>query len=173
MSDRKKIYGKLLIGLTTGQLVLPLVIFLTVMAVKYSQWREIRSNEETKHYETIVISNSEGKDYKAGDELRLNGALYDIKSVSRSGKGYIITALADKLETKLDRVNTNIFGSSERSDEPKVKVLPFVFLYHEAFVNWMPLFKGGQLEHTLYSSPYLPYHPGSVLKPPPQAVLAV
>jgi hypothetical protein len=138
VSRRKKTYISLVLGIVSLQLLLPAIIFFSVLTVKQLQQNELADNSGTVRYEQIIINKVDaGEELKKGGEITYHGVLYDIKDIRSAEGQYIITALADTTETELLALNAKIVDQADGKDVKVKKVIPFFFTYHEQHKTWV------------------------------------
>jgi hypothetical protein len=111
---------------------------LAIIAVRHIQQTEIAAADKNPgRFEQIKLPAAEAThEYKAGDEISYKGEMYDISEVTLVNGDYIITALPDTTENKLQQLTAGLSGESTTATGNELRVLPFFLLYYEAPVSW-------------------------------------
>jgi len=153
------------------QALMPLVVFISIQAVKISQENYIRTNfSETSLFEKWTLTETEyqGLERRNEKEILLNHVLYDVHSVKKENGKYLLLVLSDEKEKKLEEAAESAANNQGKENTGAFSMLfAFMFyestlLFHFSSINDIPDHMNEQKEFT--SRPYL-----KVPTPPPDA----
>jgi hypothetical protein len=114
--------------LVASPLVFSIFLQLQTIAVR----REMKQNLKKLEREQLVtlhLKPSEINWYKAGKELEIGNELFDVKTITSTDDGYIVTGLFDKKEKKLKKGLERL--ASKNQKQKTEKLLSFLqLIYH-------------------------------------------
>ncbi len=159
-----------MLGIVSLQLLLPVILLLSVVVVKQVQKTELASCKAgDSHLGLITIADTQAeRDYKAGEEIMYDGLLYDIGEVHHDNGVYALTVLADSSETKLAKINSQLMGQHETTNNEEIKILPFFFLYHEQPTAWEQQVITYRQVFSNYIQQSFTDHSPDIIAPPPR-----
>lgn len=116
---------RVLLGLVGMQILLPVVLSLTIMAIKGFQRRAIDGHNKASAMFVRFQLSDIAASISADREFCHNGMMFDIKSIEVENGKYVVYALPDEKENSLLKTK------DQRGERVAGKVLPFVFLFHQ------------------------------------------
>jgi hypothetical protein len=148
-----------------------LLLFYEVEQV-YARWEMAEAMEEASlPQEQITLTAGEYNKCKIGDdELRLNGKMYDIRSVKKVDGKVIVTAVCDEYEGRvLDRISRVLMGHDDGGKaipSPLLELLSFVYLVPASYTIPFHFFES--TEAFSYVNVTVLSRQGAILVPPPK-----
>ena len=161
-----------MLGIFSLQIVLPFILSASLLFVTLWQRNLISQHRNNSNFFQQIRIPQNDKDiaFLNQDEFSYKGVLYDINSIKKENGDYVILAIADKSETKIQKTVVNQNESNEKQNTTTVKSFPFLFLFFEQTRQSMVYARYFQ-EHT--TTPYLYYLSADytqIVVPPPQGI---
>jgi hypothetical protein len=98
--------ARALLSIFLAQALAPLAIFISIQVIKHNQERYIEEHFlQANLFETIILDEAEYETLRSRNEkeMIIRGTLYDIHSVRKEKRSYVILAISDEQEKQLEK----------------------------------------------------------------------
>lgn len=121
--------------------LLPLLMVAELIGVQiqkknFKQQLILHSPALYKFQETLFISNDNYSNQHVGDEISLNGNMYDILSIEKKTDGYYFRVFNDILDQKFESLLSQHSNENHPSKKSNKKSIQNIQLYVESFLDF-------------------------------------
>jgi hypothetical protein len=121
--------------------LLPLLMVAELIGVQiqkknFKQQLILHSPALYKFQETLFISNDNYSNQHVGDEISLNGNMYDILSIEKKTNGYYFKVFNDILDQKFESLLSQHSNENHPSKKSNKKSIQNIQLYVESFLDF-------------------------------------
>lgn len=121
--------------------LLPLLMVAELIGVQiqkknFKQQLILHSPALYKFQETLFISNDNYSNQQVGDEISLNGNMYDILSIEKKTDGYYFKVFNDILDQKFESLLSQHSNENHPSKKSNKKSIQNIQLYVESFLDF-------------------------------------